>query len=375
MGRRKRRSSWGSVSYDARAQVGRIRYWAETPEGYRRLCRTVHGTRKDVDEELARLMLEHGRDRPCPTVRQAWETYALPYYRRKVEAGEYSKGTLSTHESRWRVHIEPMWGDVPCDQVTALGMQQWFDKLQYRTAIDCNKVLRRTFRLVCKYHPQVPNVMLAGYDMPPKSRVAEQDKDPWTPSEMRALWDACRGEWFEAAVILRGYGGLRPGESLAVTGDDLTVMDCGGTTVCAVSVTKQVLGHGYGVTDGTKNAQSSRVAFVAGEPGDRLAEIAASVGGGYLTNDGLGGWVSQGRVTKAVDAAISKAGVPWHPHKNMRKTWETAVRWEMGLPPWLSEPLMGHKLPGVTANYYDRPSVERMARTYADGYRKYPYGA
>ena len=374
MARRKARSSWGSVSYDPKKRVGRIRYWAKTDAGYRRCSKTVRGSRKDVDAELARLMIEHSKDAPCPTVGQAWETYTLPYYKSRIADGEYSKGTLDTHMSRWNVHVAPRWADVPCDAVTALDMQKWFDKLAYRTAIDCNKILRRTFRLVTKYHPQVPNVMLVGYDMPSKQRVNEQDKDPWTPEEMKRIWDACRGKWYEAAIILRGYGGLRPGESLAVTGADVSAIEHDGVTVCIVNVNGQVLSHGYGLTDKTKTEESRRVAFVAGAPADRLMEIVAETGDGYLTNDGLGNWVKQQRVYKAVNKMLAQAGVTMHPQKNMRKTWETAVRWEMKLPPWLSEPLMGHKLPGVTSHYYDKPSVRKMAEIYAEGYLRYPFG-
>ena len=80
------------------------------------------------------------------------------------------------------------------------------------------------------------------------------------------------------------------------------------------------------------------------------------------------------RMAEETDKVIAEHGIVRHPHKNMRKTWETAVRWEMKLPPWLSEPLMGHKLPGVTARFYDSPSLERMADVYAEGYLRYPFG-
>ena len=147
-----------------------------------------------------------------------------------------------------------------------------------------------------------------------------------------------------------------------------------GVTICTVEVDDQILAHGIGLADRTKNKQSTRVAFIAGTPAERLAELAEEAGDGYLTNDGFGNWVKQQRVYKNLDKVIAENGIVRHPHKNMRKTWETAVRWEMKLPPWLSEPLMGHKLPGVTAHFYDKPSIERMADVYAEGYLRYPFG-
>ena len=373
--RRRMRDSWGSISEVEPGKRYRIRYWGKGDKGeYRRMSRTVRGTRKDAERVRSELMLDHSEDAPCPTVGQAWERYTVPFYQRLIDEGEYAQSTLDTYTSRWNVHIAPRWADVACDSVRPLDMQKWFDRLDYRTAVDCNKILRRTYKLVTKYHPEVQNVMLSGYDMPSKRRVAEQDKDPWTPEELRQIWDAARGTWLEACVILRGYGGLRPGESLAVRGSDVMAREHMGVTVCVVTVDDQVLAHGYGLTDRTKNEQSTRYAFVAGAPADRLAELAAEVGDGYLTNDGFGNWVKQQRVYKNLDKLLARNGIVRHPHKNMRKTWETAVRWEMKLPPWLSEPLMGHKLPGVTGHYYDRPSLERMADVYAEGYLRYPFG-
>lgn len=121
--RSKRRDSWGSITEIERGKRYRIRYWAETSDGYKRRSKTIRGTRKDAEQVRARLLLEHGEDKPCPTVAQAWETYTLPYYQRLVEQGEYAQSTVSSYKSRWNVHINPKWGSVPCDAVTPLEMQ------------------------------------------------------------------------------------------------------------------------------------------------------------------------------------------------------------------------------------------------------------
>lgn len=373
--RRRRRDSWGSITELEKGRRYRIRYWAnEGEDGYRRRSVTVRGTRLDAERMRSELMLDHSKEAPCPTVGQAWERYALPYYERLVESGDYARGTLKSSLSRWNVHIAPRWKDVSCDSVTALAMQQWIDGLGYRTAKDCMKLLRRIFNLVTKYHQNIPNVMKEEYDMPSRQRVSERDKEPWTPEELLQMWKAVYGTWLEPTVLLRGYAGLRPGESLAITVSDIEASKYMGITVCKITVDDQILANAEGPVDRTKNAQSARVAFMAGDPADRLVEICKEVGDGYLTHDGFGNWVKQERVSDNLEKVVAKHGIAKHPFKNLRKTWETAIRWEMRLPPWLSEPLMGHRLPGVTAQYYDRPSIERMAETYAEGYMRYPFG-
>lgn len=368
------RDSWGSLQYDAKKRKARIRYWAEGADGYKRRSKTIRNcTRKEAEAARAALMLEHGEDAPCPTVQQAWERYALPYYQKKVDEGSYSAHTLNIHKSRWRVHIEPRWGNAYCDTITPLAMQQWFDKLAYRTAIDCNKILRRLFKLVSKYHQNVRNIMLEGYDMPHRSKVNGHDNDPWSPDELMDIWDACRDTWLEASILLRGYAGCRPGESLAVKSNDVQVVMKSPVIVASIVLDDQILGHGYGKVSTMKNDQSERITLIAGMPAERLIHLAENAQG-YVTNDGMGNWVKQERFNKAFYSKIKSNGIARHPIKNMRKTWETAIRWQMGLPPWISEPLMGHKMPGVTAQYYDRPTIRMMAEKYAEGYMRYPFG-
>jgi hypothetical protein len=42
------------------------------------------------------------------------------------------------------------------------------------------------------------------------------------------------------------------------------------------------------------------------------------------------------------------------------------MRWEVGMDPHHIEPLMGHKVPGVTGEFYDRPTSGMLADKVAD---------
>jgi hypothetical protein len=49
------------------------------------------------------------------------------------------------------------------------------------------------------------------------------------------------------------------------------------------------------------------------------------------------------------------------------------MRWSLRLPPWLIEPMMGHRLQGVTGQHYDRPDSMMFAEAVADAYASNPY--
>ena len=62
-----------------------------------------------------------------------------------------------------------------------------------------------------------------------------------------------------------------------------------------------------------------------------------------------------------------------HPFRNLRNSYETNMRWSMGIPPWLLEPMIGHAGKGVTGMFYDRPSGDMFASAVAEAYAKNPF--
>jgi hypothetical protein len=66
--------------------------------------------------------------------------------------------------------------------------------------------------------------------------------------------------------------------------------------------------------------------------------------------------------------------VPAHLFKNLRKTWQTNMRWVLRLPPWAIEPMMGHVGAGVTGRHYDKPSDKDFADMLAAAWLEVPFG-
>lgn len=360
MSRRNRRAQWGSVSYDPKRQVGHIRFWASLDErGYRRHCVTVRGTRQDVENKRAELMLAHSEDAPCPTVGEAWERWHLPSMEGRVEGGDLSQKSLDQYKSAWRRHVEPRWGGVSCDAVRPLEVQQWIGGMGRSEAIGSLDVLRPLMDYAVRYGVIATNPFREKYIMPASKTVRRKDKGIWTLEELGEAWhDSAYGEWWEAAFLLAAFGGLRVGESLATRVEDVSVVG----DVCLVEVRRQVLNSGS-VSDALKNQQSRRVVAIPGRAGARLLGLAGIAVGGWLTGDGLGGHSTQRRFNKAWRLAEMA-----HPCHNLRNSWQTNMRWSLKVQPYYIEAMMGHLSADVSGRFYDRPTPEMLAQVMAEAY-------
>lgn len=364
------RDSWGSISYDKRRKVGRIRYWAETEDGYRRCSKTVRGTRRDVEEARAALMLDHGGDAPCPTVGTVWKRYAVPDMERRVDDGDMSPSTLRMYGQWWQKHVDERWGDMPCDQVRPLLVQQWLSGIGLSAAKNAMPLLRKVMDYAVRYEWVESNPMNERYIMPSKTTVRRRDAGTWGLSELEGLWKKVHLTWMEPAFLVAAFGGTRVGESLGPLAEDVALRDVDGIPVALVSISRQIPHKGEPTTS-LKNNQSRRTIAIAGRAASRLAEIASSIDQSwFLTNDGTGAFVRQDRYYDN----WRKMGME-HPFRNLRNSWQTWMRWEMKVAPYYIEPMMGHVINDVTGRYYDRPQADVFSQVMADAYRENRYDA
>lgn len=362
------RSDWGSVTEVEPGRRYRLRYWAETPQGYRRVSETVRGTRRDAYDALARRRLEHSTDAPCPTVGQTWQQWVKPVMEEEVERGDKSPQTLAQHVSAMRVSVLPEWGDIPLDQVTALAVQQWVSDLTLSQARHALPLLRAIIREGCMRGYVTANACDARIRMPSKSTVSRLDSGTWDSSGLGDVWRASYGKWFECAVILSAFGSCRVGESLGPKVGD--VERVGDTTV--VSIERQVMGSGS-VSERLKNSWSKRSVVIPGPMGLRLWQLSKD-GRTWLTPNGLGSASAQRPFTASFGKALDDAGVERHPARAMRPSWETWMHWELRVPQDVIERLMGHIPSGsiVTAIHYDRPRWVEMAGIVSSCYESHP---
>lgn len=367
------RDSWGSISYDPKTMVARVRYWAETDKGYRRCSKTFRNvTRKEAEEKRAQLMLEHGKDKPCPTMGQVYERWYLPDRRRMFESGDLSAKTMVQDKSLWSAHVSDRWADVPCDSIRPIDVQQWITGSL--SGVAAGRALnqgKRILEYAVRYEFIPTNPMAVKYVMPSKSTVTKKDDYAWSLAELGDLWrDHAYGKFWEGAFICSAFGSARVGESLAPLADEVWTCERNGVFVAVVPIRAQVSNTTKQIDTTLKTSWSPRDIVIPGRAGMRIAEIARLNAGTYLTSNGVGGFVNQRRLR---DTWVSELGDMAHPYKNLRKSWETFTKWQLRVPPEMVERMMGHVGKGVTGQHYDRPETEQFIDVITECYARKPY--
>lgn len=368
--RGRQRAAWGS-NEDAGKGRRRLRYWADLHDGrgYMRHSKTIRGTYRDGELELSRLMLAHSGDAPAPTVLDAFETWWLPDAEDRVASGEMTPTTLTNYMSRWNAHVAPAFGDVRVTDVTPLDVQQWLLGMTKSMAGQSLAILAQVLDFCVRYGVIAGNPARMRYRMP-KTVVVEHAKDIYTLDEACRAIEAARGTVAYMPAVLSAIGSCRVGEALAPTASDVTAREASGMTVAVVDVHRQV-DRGGRVLDRLKTAQSARPVVI---PEPWSLDVLA-VGSGWLCDGGDGSPCSQRVAGKAWLDALSEAGVEPIPMRNLRNSWRTFMRWELGVPEDMLEKMMGHVGRNVGEVHYDRPDADVFADVVAEAWVRHRMGA
>lgn len=364
----RQRSSWGSNRPARRKGYRVLRYWADTGDGrgYMRRTMTVEGGKRRGDEVLRDLWSRYGDDRPSATMRAAYERWWHPDALARLEDGDLARNTLTLYEGTWRRHVLPRWGDVCVDDVRPSDVREWFLSMSRWTST----VAKSLASMVAAEAVKMDGASKSAFDMKYRiPRKAEsRDRSVWTLSELSAAADAARGTVLEVPVILCSFGSCRVGESLAVMAGEVELTEEHGMAVARVPVSRQLLKTG--VSERLKSPQSVRTVCIPGPWSLRLRDIAAanlSEGLPWLNDDGLGDPVSRVAI-KSAWSRFEVAGQPRITMQNLRASWETMMRWELGVPADMADSMMGHAQ-GVRARHYDRPAPDVYAETVAQAHQ------
>ena len=366
MPRKRARSTWGS-NEDAGNGRRRLRYWADLHDGrgYTRHSMTIVGSRRDGDETLARLRVEHSQVRPTPTLRQAWEAWYLPELRERVESGDMAPRSHKVYVSSWEAHVSPAWGDILVTDIRPLGVQQWLSGMTASSAKRALGVLGQILSKCVLYEAVDHNVARESYRLPSRTERTH-DKTVYTLEETVAALDAVRGTVAYLPAVMCGVASCRPGEALGPMCSEVREVEVGGMTLAVVDLVRQVARSGE-ARKALKNPQSARPVVVP-EP---WSLDVLSQPGRWLCDRGDGTPSRQYKVNSEWSRALREAGIKPIPFRNLRNSWRTYMRWELGVAEDMLESMMGHAGRNVGEVHYDRPRWEVYAQVVADAWMRY----
>lgn len=366
--RRRQRSSFGSVTKLDR-DTWRLRWWADTPEGRRRVSETVHGTRREAEDRLAEIRCEVGSEQGgSVTVGVAYERLWLPDAR-----GRVAPNTLAMYESSWGRHGRDRWAKVPMSEVRRKDVQDWLSTKTYAVASVAKTLLKQVGDAAVLYERADSNPFDFRVRLPKNESPA--DKTIYTLAQLLELADRAEGSHIEAAVLLAAFGSCRVGEAMAVRCDEVEAIEVDGVRFAAAKVGRQVDNKTGATTDLLKTRWSYRPALLPGRVGARLLAIAeerSTAGDPWLVGDGLGGTISQNALRRSWHR-LDLGNLPRIDFRNLRNSWETAMKHEVGVAEHVIERMMGHGGGTVTMTYYDRPTVEQLAYGFAQAYKLRPF--
>lgn len=378
----RKRSTWGCVTRLGRDRY-RLRWWELERGEYARRSEVVHGTRREAERRLAEIRggldeTERGPRRVGRrvTVGQAWERWLLPKLEREVEDGRRARQTLRQLESAWRRHVAPRWADVRVDDVAPLDVQEWLLGMTRMPATAALGLLRRTLDLAQLYGHVQANVARNRYEMP--QAQASRPEGAYTAAQLAEIARAARGTLCEPAVLLCAFGSCRTGEALGVACGDVSFVRERGHVVAVAEVRRQVRSDGT-VSDTLKNRWSRRPVVVPEPWSLRLMELVSerlTAGEEWLSDDGLGRPRTQYVTLRSWSALFAEGGPLGHltdlRMRALRRSWETYVRWDLGVAPERVEKMMGHVGHGVTGRHYDRPDARQFVDTILDALEAHP---
>ncbi len=369
MPRKKRRRAWGSITEATRGKKYVLRWLENTPQGRKRRTRTVYGTYREACMELDRLHVLKSDDRPVPTLGEAHARWDAPWIDRQRESGKFSENTYKMYKRAWEKDCEAKWSATPIDSVRPADVQSWLDGMNKGSARFALTIMRKTADLAIMYaEPDCANRFRNSYIMPGKSY--QRKKDVYTLADAERVLEKIRGDRSEAPYILACFSSCRVGESIAVHPWEVEERIVRGEVFAVTHIVRRCDNAKRCVMpDGQlKTPESVRWVITPPPYSERLLEIARrrqSEGWEWLADRGDGAPMMGDGIGHYFRKAAGDDAVPF---KNLRNSWRTIAEYEWSIRRSVLDPLMGHKMEGVTGKYYLRPDLDTLLAAFADDY-------
>jgi len=340
---------------------------ASLPDGRRK---HVYGrTREEVRRKLSEILhsLEHGTftDARGRTVGDFLNQWLVEVARPRVRDWTYTG-----YEVHIRRHINPAIGGIPLERLTPQNIQAFLNqKLRIGLKPKTVRYIRGTLRTALNEAVRwglVPRNAAALVDGP---RVARYPIHPFTPDEARAFLKTVKGDRLEALYSVALTMGLRQGEALALTWEDIDLK------LGYMRISKQLQRiHGSPQFVEPKTERSRRTLAMPPMITQALRDHALRqnqerfhagerwVEHGLVFTTPIGTPLDGTAVTKAFHRALETAGLPQRRFHDLRHSCATLLMVQ-GVSPRVVMDLLGHSQIGLTMNTYSHviPDLRRDA--------------
>ena len=354
------RSSWGSIQKLGRDRW-RLRYWGDKCDGrgYRRISETVSGARRRAHEVLAVRCTTYAGDSYKPTLGDVYTGWWLPDAEDRLSEGSLAKNTLDLYETMWRVHIAPRWSECVVADIRPSDVQEWLLGLSRWTAVNCKSLAGSITNRGILMGVIDADPFKRPYRMP--KDVSAREKGVWKLKDIEKAVSLLKGTVAEVPAILCALGSCRVGEACAARCNEVEMTIEHGMEVARIPISRQLMRSGE-VSTVLKNPQSIRTVCIPEPWSSRVRELAEenlSQGLPWLNDDGFGSPVKRSTVKRFWERAVRPQGVLSElkriPMQNLRNSWQTFMRWELGVDPDLIDSMMGHSGKDIRTRHYDRP--------------------
>lgn len=312
------------------------------PDGSRnRPSEVVRGPRSKAEAVLARLILDNGGSIDAEmTVSEYWETF----YRPSIQG--LSPSTVHGYEHQYEKYVEPMFGDVLLDSLTARTIES---KL---ATIDKPGAQRGAYKLLRQIvNEAYKDEMVESNPFHRRIRLKRMEKyepDVLLLDDIPAWAEAVRDSRWEPVLLCMLFGGLRREEACALYWSDVSY-DSG---MCSVRVDKTLTEVKGKLHAGpTKTPESKRTVFLVGYPAERLWAIEPQGPMHPLVPDSNGKRMAPNKISNEYRKLIKKSGAKYVPMRNLRNSYATIMQ-GLGASDSLISKSLGHTNLNVDYAHY-----------------------
>ena len=156
--------------------------------------------------------------------KQSFKDYAEHYL--EFEAPNRCKATtINDYDLKLRVYIYPVFGERPYRDITSSELTEFFSKLHKKYATKTVESIRGIMSGIfsaAERHEHIPTNPVKRTLPPQRKEFESQKKHPvWTENELRSVIEISTDTPFQAFIFLAATTGLRLGELLGLTWEDL----------------------------------------------------------------------------------------------------------------------------------------------------------